>query len=203
MMPMKHISTYADKDKLWTSCRLYVLMIAVGILIGSLTSGNSAAARILTAVPRLLPTDRHIPIFIYEVRVFLWAACFNCLAFFFGSCALGKPFGWLMLLYHGAVTGASVTAMYASLGVSAFLPMLIVVLPRSLAFSALAILAVREALRSSQSLFQYLVRGEAVTGSEGSFRLYCVKYAVLMILSLIISAADGGLNYLCSCVIRQ
>ena len=69
------------------------------------------------------------------------------------------------------------------------------ILPKAVAVIIISVLAVRELFRSSGAIFAFIVRGDTHDDSRRSFRLYCIKFAVLTVISLLISIADAALNY--------
>ena len=149
-----------------------------------------------------IPVNDRISVFALARGTFISSVVFTSSAFFFGLCALGKPFGVLLLLYRGAGIGAAVALVYSCMGKASFLALLITILPKAALFSVLAIITVRETFRRSGNIFMYCIKEEAYSENVQSFRLYCIKFIVLILLSLIISAADAGLNYLYAYIMR-
>jgi hypothetical protein len=133
---------------------------------------------------------------------FLSLVLFVFAAFLFGLSAVGQPFGLALLIYRGIGIGVSVTTLYAVFGTGSVMRVLVLVFPKALAVSAISVLAVRETVRSSNSLLSYCVKSEH-DDNRNSIRLYSLKFVVLILLSLLISAADGGVNYLYSAVSRH
>lgn len=203
MMRMKHISTFSDKTVSRTSLGAYIPVIMAGIAIGSLMIKNRTLASSVFINQYFISANAGLSAFSLALGSFLSSLAFTAAAFFFGLCALGKPFGALLLMYRGAGIGVSVALVYSCMGKNALLPLLVTILPKAVAFSISAILTVREVFRSSHIIFMYCIKGDTFTENTHSFRLYCIKFIVLILLSLIISAADGGLNYLCVNIIRQ
>lgn len=203
MMRMKHISTFYENNDKRTSLFVYTLLVIAGIAVGSLMIKNRDTAYSFLVNQYFVSTGDELSVFTLARGTFISSLIFTAAAFFFGLCALGKLFGAVLLLYRGAGIGVSVALMYSCMGKAAFLPVLITVLPKAVAFSVLSILTIRETFRRSHSIFMYCIKDEVCSDDAQSFRLYCVKFIVLILLSLIISAADGGLNYLYFKIIRQ
>ena len=128
--------------------------------------------------------------------VSLWA--YIIAAFLIGTSTVGQPVGILMLLYRGFGIGLSSAAMYINRGASAFPAVALLILPAAAASAAVSVLAVRELLRSSNSLLHHMICGGDHSGSYRGIKLYCLKFAVLLLISLVISAADTFLYYLFS-----
>ncbi|MBQ8961745.1 MAG: hypothetical protein IJ071_11130 [Ruminococcus sp.] len=127
-------------------------------------------------------------------NTFLSSAAFITAAFFIGLSAAGQPFGAALALYRGFGIGASAAGMYLSEGASALPAVLVLLVPKALAVSAVSVLAVRELFRSSGTLLRFFLFGEN-GARRPSAKLYLIKYGVLMLLSLLISGADAAMNY--------
>ncbi len=203
MMRMKHISTFSDKNKTRTSLWAYMLIVMTGISVGSFMIKNNNMAGSVFVNQYFISVNDKLSVFTLARGTFISSLIFTSAAFFFGLCALGKPFGVMLLLYRSAGIGVSVALVYSCMSKASILALLITILPKAIAFSVLAILTVRETFRSSHNIFMFCIKDEVFSESKQSFRLYCIKFIVLIILSLIISAADGGLNYLYAYLMRQ
>lgn len=119
-------------------------------------------------------------------------------AFLLGTSAAGQPFGVLMLAYRGFGIGMSAALMYIRMGIAAFPSAALLLFPKAAAVSVVSVLAVRELIRSSNAVFRYLVHEGEHYGEYRGIKLYCIRFAVLMIISFIISAADSVWNYVIS-----
>lgn len=132
---------------------------------------------------------------------FISLALFILAAFLFGTAAVGQPFGVLLLIYRGFGIGLSVALMYIRMGISAFPVLVLSVFPKAVAVSVVSVLAVRELMRSSNAVFRYLVNEGEHYGEYRGIRIYCIRFAVLLIISFIISTADSFWNYILSGVV--
>ena len=65
----------------------------------------------------------------------------------------------------------------------------VLILPFALADLLIAVIAVREVIRSSCDLLRFMVCGGQRSSEHSSFRLYCIKFAVLALFSFVISLA--------------
>ncbi len=117
-------------------------------------------------------------------------------AFLSGMSAIGQPVGILLLLYRGFGIGISTMSLYCQKGLSAVPAVVTLVLPKAIFSSAVSVLAVRELLRLSCRVMKFVTSGESTVSEEKSFRLYCVKFAVLCGMCVAISVADAVANYL-------
>ena len=181
-------------DKRRGSIFLLSLLVIVGIAAGTAFAASGS---------RLSPWWVHqyfSPVFsgntAAEVfrNTFLSSAVFITAAFLGGLSAAGAPIGAGLAFYRGFGIGASAAGMYLSLGGAALPGVLVLLLPKAVAVSAVSLLAVRELFRSSGILLRYFVLGETDL-RKGSAKLYLLKYGVLLLLSLLISGADAAMNY--------
>jgi len=130
-------------------------------------------------------------------NTFVSSAVFTAIAFLIGTSAVGLPFGIAMLIYRGFGIGVSSTLMFALNGKGAFPAVAIMILPKAMAVTVVSVLAVRELIRSSSRLFVFWKDGND-EGERKTVRLYIVKFIVLIVISIIIAAADSVINYVFS-----
>ena len=105
-------------------------------------------------------------------------------------------------MYRGIGIGASAGLMYIINGESAILPLILTFLPRATAVAFIAAVAVRESVRNSKALLAFCVNRYDNGENSISFKLYCIKYIVLIFFSIFISAADGAIACLYSSMHR-
>ena len=202
MMHMKHISTF-NVTRTRTSCLAYFILIIIGVAAGSFIAVKAKLPHSLWTVQGFMASEEYISAFSVAKDTFLSLALFAAAAFFFGFSAVGQPFALAMLIYRGTGIGIALTTIYAVSGRKAFLRVMLLVFPKAVAVAVISVLAVREAVRFSNSLFNCCVRRESHDDSKNSMKLYAFKFFVLILISLFISAADGGANYLYSAVAGQ
>lgn len=201
-MHMKHISTF-NSPKTGTSFRIYTIFIIIGVVIGSFITVKSDISGSLWLTQGFMSVGEDIPIYTIIKKDLIFSALFVSAAFLLGLSAVGQPFGLAMLIYRGIGIGASTAAVYALLGKRGILHITVLMIPKALAFAAISILAVRELIRSSNLLFDFYFKRDIRDDNRNSKKLYAVKFIVLIIMSLLISAADGGISYLYSAVGRR
>lgn len=199
MMHMRHISTF-NGSRTQTSYIAYVIFIIIGVAVGSFITLKYNVSDNVWIHQGFLSAAHSTTIYKIMKATFLSLTVFVSAAFFIGLSAVGQPFGLAMLIYRGIGIGTSVTAMYTLSGKSAVVNAVILIVPKVLAVSAISILAVREAVRSSNAILNYCMKKESRDDRRYSIRLYGIRLCVLILLSLLISAADGGVNYLYSAV---
>ncbi len=124
------------------------------------------------------------------------SAVFIVAAFFIGLFAFGQPVGAAMLIYRGFGIGGSAAMMYSLYGNDAAAPVLVLITPKAVAVIILSVLAVRELIRSSGAIFSGIISENSHDEKRMNFKLYCIKFSVLLLLSLIVAAADTALNYI-------
>ncbi|MBR1593085.1 MAG: stage II sporulation protein M [Ruminococcus sp.] len=129
-------------------------------------------------------------------NTFMSLALFSAGAFIMGMFALGQPFGVLLLMYRGYGIGISASMMYYTMGFGAVPAVMILLLPKAVCTVIVSMLAVRELMRSSCMIFRYITGRGGDEPERRFFRLYCIKFAVIILISALISAADALMNYL-------
>ncbi|MDE5620045.1 MAG: hypothetical protein K2I80_05935 [Ruminococcus sp.] len=191
---MKHLN-YTETRKRNLSFFLLCTAVSVGIMAGAVYSAGHSAEN-----PWIHQyfSPAHCGGTIYEVfrNTSVSLLLFVGTAFLFGISAFGQPVGIMMLIYRGFGIGASAAYEYINKGMHAMPSVLLLILPECIAVTLISVLAVRELIRSANSLFLYLTAD--VSHSEMTFRLYCLKFAVLTVISLIISVFSTVMNYIFS-----
>lgn len=188
---MKHTAYISGTEKHNSGFFLLCLAEIIGIIIGSFLAvpdGNEFLRQI--CCPAL-----HGATLLEIFRSTLVSSLiFIIMAFFSGLSAFGQPAGIALIIAEGAEIGLSAGFVYAQKGLSAFPAVMVLNVPKAIAFSAVALLAVREVWRNSSALLRFLVSGEH-SSEQNSLKLYCLKYLVLIIIIFIISIADVLMNY--------
>ncbi len=189
---MKHIKYIPARGK-GTGFMLMCAACAAGVGIGSLPAVGADCPWVHQYLSPSLCGDTVFAIF---TRTLLSSLLFLAAAFLSGLFVLGQPVGAALLVYRGVGVGASVSAAYAAGGLRALPAVAVLILPYSLAELFVAAVAVREVIRSSNCLLAYW-GGDGKRNSEHSgFRLYCAKFAVLALISFIISLAVPLMSYI-------
>ena len=135
---------------------------------------------------------------IYEVfrNTFLSLGIFTVVSFFIGLSAFGQPAGLLMLIYRGFGIGMAVSSVYLSKGIHGISTVFVLILPACIAIIIISLLAVREIMRFSKSIFMFMISDNSHT--EKSFRMYCLEFFVLVIFSFVIAVFATVMNYIFS-----
>lgn len=172
------------------------IFIAVGIAIGSILEVQNYEAVKSPWIHQFFSPIKcgRTPLEMF-VNFFLSSGIFIGIAFFIGLFAFGQPIGIAMLIFRGIGIGVSVAGMYEVYGADAFSAIMLLILPKAAISVIIDLLAVRELIRTSNILLGFIVTGEYHDDKRRSFRLYCIKFIVLIIISLITSALDTALNY--------
>ncbi|MDE5584301.1 MAG: hypothetical protein K2J08_11445 [Ruminococcus sp.] len=193
---MKHLNNSETKKRNMGFFLMYTA-VAVGIIGGAVYAVKNSAESPLVH-QYFLPS--HCGNTLYQVfkNTFLSLAVFIIVAFFMGISASGQPVGVAMLIYRGFGIGASVSAEYLGKGANALPSVAVLMLPECMTAVIISVLAVREIFRSANSLFVYLIQGSPHNNNENNFRLYCLKFSVLIAISAVISVITAILNYIFS-----
>lgn len=192
---MKHTAYIATDRKGKSSFWLLGTEI-VGIVIGSaLVSSGKIPERLMALFCPAMCGETLMDVF---SGTLILSVIFLTAAFLSGLFAFGQVTAVGLITAAGAGFGSSAAMIYAEKSFAALPAVLLLHLPKTLGLSAVIFLAVRETLRSSTAVLRGLTSG----GQEGgTLKLYCVKFIVLLLISLLISAVDALLNYVFACLV--
>lgn len=191
---MKHIGYIKTKDVRPLFTKLLALA-AVGIAAGSVYQAVRSPGSSAWIHQYFAPIYKGTNLFEYMCRGFGISSLFLITAFFMGFFALGQPVCYFLMAVRGFGIGASGAMMYTLHGTKAVMGMLFFVLPKAFFSMLVCALAMREAMKASS----YTLSGWTPEGfseqRKTDFKLYCIKFFVLIILLLIISAVDAAINF--------
>lgn len=132
-------------------------------------------------------------------NTFMIAAFFAFAEFILGFFSMGQPLCIALLAARGFGIGSAAAQLYIMNGIKAVPAVVVLVLPKAIVLSFIAILGGREMLRLSWLMIRILFRDYYPEESTKRMtRLYCIKFAVLLFMIVIAAAADSTLNYFCS-----
>ena len=191
---MKHVKYIPARGK-GTGFILMCAVCAAGVAIGSLPVISTAGADSPWLHQYFSPTLCGGTVFSIFTRTLLSSVIFLAAAFLAGAFAFGQTVGTALLVFRGAGIGVSVSAVYAAGGLRALPAVAVLILPFALAELFIAVIAVREVTRSSNSLLSFMASGGKRSSERSSFRLYCARFAVLALISFIISLAVPLTSY--------
>ena len=191
---MKQISTFNNK-KGGTSLLFYMVFIIIGIAIGAFIAEKSRLSASVW-VNQILFT--HSFSCRDSLHTFISLLLFLGAAYLAGLFAFGRACGLALLIYRGIGIGVSAALMYVMYGKGAVLPVVFTFLPRAAAVAFIAAVAVRESVRNSRAILAFCMNRYDGSENSVSFKLYCLRFIVLIIFSILISAADGVVIHLYS-----
>lgn len=172
---------------------LLMLVLVIGIAVGGFFTDISPTPFLHQYFSPLFSGDTLAEVF---RNTFVSLLLFLAAAFLAGLSAFGQISGILMLFYRGFGIGISTALMYAEYGAGALPSVLVLLLPKVLLSTGISVLAVREMIRSSGMLLKYVVNDGSQEHDRKFFRLYCLKFAVLVFLSFAAAVLDSLMNYL-------
>lgn len=187
---MKRIGTLTAAQSRRAFTMLLFAFTAIGVIAGSVYGAAHPENGSFWLHQYFVPAPLNSPIPALMKVTFLSSALFIAAAYLTGLFAFGQPFGFCLLIYRGFGMGFSSALTYTSLGIHALPRITLLLLPRALAVTVLSVLAVRELMRSSGNLLRSLTRGEIRDDKRSDLKHYTLKFAVLLLLSLLISFAD-------------
>lgn len=192
---MKHTSYISDSDKRKSGFFLLFTVEIIGIIIGSYIAVSDIDTETIRSI--LCPTIDGATLIDIFKNTLVPSLIFIVSAFLCGVFAFGQPLGIALIIAEGAEIGLSVAFLYAEKGISALPAVLVLYIPKAVAFSFVAVLAVREVLRNSALIMGFVISAEH-NSEKISLKLYCTKFIVLTIIIFIISIADSLMNYVFS-----
>ncbi|MBQ9899029.1 MAG: stage II sporulation protein M, partial [Ruminococcus sp.] len=175
---MKNISTFTPDKSRRIQFLLLISALVAGVIVGSVRQAADGRVASPWLYQFFLPPSGSGELRRYFLSTLVSSAVFLCAAFLSGLFTFGQPLGVLLLVYRGAGIGAAAAFMYSLTGAGAAVPVLLIVLPKAIALGMIAVLAVRELMRTSVSMLRFWLTGDAPENTGRSFRLYCVKFAV-------------------------
>jgi hypothetical protein len=191
---MKHISYIGNRSRK-TSVMLLSILVITGIIAGSIYQSVKKPEPFYWLHQYFAPVFSGINLFEYMRNGILISMTFAAAAFLLGFFAFGQPFGAALLIYRGFGIGASTALMYSLYGGKAFAAVLVTVLPKAAALTFIAILAVRELIRASVYSLSCWTTENGGDSKRMSIQLYCLKFIVLAVLTLIVAVADAAVNF--------
>lgn len=191
---MKHVGYIKTKDVRPLFTKLLILT-AVGIAAGSVYQSVRSPESSAWIHQYFAPVYRETDLFEYMCRGFGISSLFLTVAFFMGFFALGQPVCCFLIAVRGFGIGASGAMMYAFHGAKAVMGMLFFVLPKAVFSVLVCVLAMKEAMKASSYTLSGWMSEGFTEHKKTDFKLYCIKFFVLIILSLIISAMDAAINF--------
>ena len=194
MMHMKNMGTNAETRCIWTSLPFFISIIITGIVIGSVAEKPLFELN-WASFGYTVPSESFFAA--ADVKnTFIISFLYICSAFILGFSAIGQLFAYFLLLNIGTAVGSCIFSMYKLCGKSAVLPIIMTVLPKAAVIFVITVLAVRSALKSSSALFCAYRDCDISDCRELDLRLYCIRFIVLVLISLVFSAVVGILDLL-------
>lgn len=190
---MKHTAYISGTEKKNNGFFLLCLAEIIGIIIGSCIAVSCRDNEMLRH--NISPALYGATLLEIFRSTLVSSLIFIIVAFFSGLFAFGQVMGIVLIVIKGMEIGLSSAFVYAEKGLYAFPAVMVLNVPKAVALSAIAVLAVREVWRSSSAVLHFLVSGEH-SSEQVSLKLYCVKYIVLIVIIFIISMADSLMNYI-------
>ncbi len=197
MIGLKNKRNSEDSGRIKVIMLLFAVMIT-GVLFGTLLfcRSNEPSLYMSDALChgfiKLSCTQTVTEIF---TRSLSWTTFLLIMLMFSGFCSISQPAGIIILFWRGAALGVSVSYMYSIYGIKAAAISSLMILPHALSTSVILVYAAREALRLSNLSLLYII--EKCSDEENfspQVKLYFIRFAVLMLLVVISSAADCALT---------
>ncbi len=200
MIGLKNKGTkYSEEDLKRTKViALLFSIMAAGILFGTMLFRGSTDREIFSSDAlcqgfiKFTYSQSVLDVFI---RSLSWTSLLLIMLFLMGFCCITQIAELLILFWRGVSLGISVSYMYAVYGIKGTLITVLMILPHAVVTSAVLVFAAREALRCS-NLYMFHFTGREQCTEQLQFRLYLLRFAVLMGIVLLSSSADCAITYL-------
>ena len=131
-------------------------------------------------------------------RNFLPITALLAVQYFSGFFAFGHAFAAVTAVSRGAAAGISAALVYLTLGKGGFPAVLLMVFPFSVTSAAVIILGARESAKLSGQRAKFSFSGVSGENTPPDIKLYSLKFGVLAVFGLVLSAADVLISYFLS-----
>lgn len=198
MIGLKNKRNSEDSGKIKVITLLFAVITA-GVFLGTLLFCRSSRQLVYTSDAlchgfiKLLCPQSIAEMF---VRSFSWTFILLMLMMLSGFCSISQPFSMILLFWRGSALGVSVSYMYSIYGLKGAAVSVLMILPNAVATSLILVYAARESLRLSNLLLIYIA--EKCRNEDKylpQIKLYFLRFAVLMLMVVISSAADCALTF--------
>ncbi len=119
---------------------------------------------------------------------------FLLLCFVFGLCAIGFPISIITNLVKGISIGALSSFMYSEYTLKGFGYCMLIFYPVQLILSLAMLKTGRESFSMSVSIFKTVTNLSRRQGNEENFKMYLVKFLILLIINLLMSFISALLS---------
>ena len=177
---------------------LLCIMAAGGIIAGSIYGAAAGGQPPVWLHQYFLPSGREVPVLEQMRNTILSSGLFIAAVYLMGLSAFGQPVGAAMIVFRGFGIGLASALLYSEYGSSALPKVVILLMPKALAVTFISVIAVRELMRASGCVLKLWVYGEVVDERIVDLKRYSLKFAVLLLLSLLITLADGAVSMIYS-----
>lgn len=178
---------------------LLFAVVSAGILFGTMLFRGSTDKDIYTSeflsqgFIKFTHSQSVLDVFI---RSLSWTSLLVILLFLMGFCCISQPTELLILFWRGTALGISVSYMYSIYGIKGAAVTALMILPHAAVTSVVLVFAAREAMRCSNLYMFHIAGKDMETEQPPQLKLYFIRFAVLMGVTVVSSAADCALTYL-------
>jgi hypothetical protein len=117
------------------------------------------------------------------------------LIFFLGFGSISTPFLPLTLLIYGIITGSSILLIYTTFSSNTLFAVLITEIPFAVLSGLILIIACREAMRMSISIWRVTTAGSSIY-TPVDYKLFINKFIILAAALLAVSAINTAFSYI-------
>lgn len=175
------------------SLGLLTLLFFGGVIAGTIMVCMAENVETLSGIiftQKLLKTSETTTVLKFFLNDFLPLSAALFFLFLLGFFSFGQPLAVLTVFYRGTAVGITASFYYLMLGIKGILAILILLFPFAAASGAVLIFGTRESVKYSNSFISYMLKKNSDAKKSESIKIYAVKFAVLALFCLLISAVD-------------
>lgn len=169
-----------------------------GLLLGSTAIKNKDAAlteELKSLIENFCRVRSQSSLAVNFFSIFGTECIFLIPAMLFGVCSVGEPFLWLLPLGKGMGLGMIAAYLYSEHSLNGMLYFAAILLPPSVFSAAALLLGCKESILMTHDINRVLLGKREKTGDAGFFKLYILRYIVLLASVLLASGLGALLNH--------
>lgn len=196
-MKITDATSFTNSQKRRISLGIFLILVFLGIIAGTIMVGTSENIQWLNKLfftNNMFKSMDRLSFLGQLFRDILPLYAVLILQFFAGMFAFGQAFAIFTLIYRGAASGISAAIIYLVLGAKGFFAVMLTVIPFAASSAFLVILGARESVRLSGNIAKYSFF-QSGGSAPPDIKLYSLKFGILLLFGLLLSAADTLIAY--------
>lgn len=191
-----HVGGFIFEAKKHVMMLMMFALLFAGLLLGNfMVSGNkniseSVGALFISHI-NSLEGQTFIKFFLQIFAVNVGIILVN---FLFGLCAVGFPVSLISILTKGISIGALSSYMYAEFALKGFGYCMLVIYPVQIVSCLILLKVCHESIGMSVSILKILTEKKLTTSGETDIRRYLIRFTVLIVFCLLLSALSSVMS---------